>query len=76
MKCLPCMRRKGGGGVCMCAFVTFYINLYISFIHQDIFSKFAENVDGCENMSMNNFVLILRNNMAAIVNCLKIIDMF
>ena len=28
----------------------FYINLYISFIYEDIFTKFAENVYGCENM--------------------------
>ena len=33
----------GGGGVCMSLF---YINLYISFIHEDIFTKFAENRGG------------------------------
>ena len=41
----------------------------------DIFTKFAENVYGCENMSVKNFVLILKNNMAAIDDCLTIIDM-
>ena len=30
---------------------------------------FAENVYGCENISIKNFVLILKNNMAAIVDC-------
>ena len=36
----------------------FYINLYISFIYEDIFTRFAENDYGCENMSAKNFVLI------------------
>ena len=47
-----------------------------TFIYEDIFTKFAENVYGCENLSETNFVLILKNNMAAIANYLKIIDMF
>ena len=43
----------------------------------EIYTKFAENVYGCENMSVKNFVLIfLKNNMAAMADCLKIIDMF
>ena len=30
----------------------FYINLYIAFIYEDIFTKFAESVYGYENMSV------------------------
>ena len=52
----------------------FYINLYISFIDEDVFIKFAENVYGCENMSVKSFRVILKNNMASIPDCLKIID--
>ena len=70
MKCLPCMH------ACMFAFVIFLINLYIAFIYENVFTKFAENVYGCKNMSVTNFVLILKNNMAAIADCLKIIDIF
>ena len=47
-----------------------------SFIYEDIFTKFVENVYGSENMSVKNFVLILKNSMAAIADCSKIIDMF
>ena len=67
-----CMR------VCMHACMRlshFYINLYTSFIYEDMFTKFAQNASGCENMSVKN-VLILKNNMATIADCLKIIDMF
>ena len=70
MKCLPCMC------VCVCVFVIFLINLYIAFIYKDIFTKFAENVYGCENMSVTNFVFILKNNMAVIADYLEIINMF
>ena len=52
----------------------FYINLNISYIYRDIFSKFAGNVYGYENMSVQNFGLILKK-MAAKANCLKIIKM-
>ena len=52
----------------MCAFVMFYMNLYTSFIFEDIF-KFVENVYGCEYMSVKNFGLILKNKMATIVDC-------
>ena len=52
----------------------FYINLNISFIYTDIFTKFAGNVYGYENLSLQNFSLILKNKMAAIANCLKIIN--
>ena len=38
----------------------FYINLNISFIYKDIFTKFAGNVYGYENMSVQNFGLILK----------------
>ena len=51
----------------------FYINLNISFIYKDIFTKFAGNVYGYGNLSAQNFGLILKNTMAAIANCLKII---
>ena len=51
----------------------FYINLNISFIYKNIFTKFAGNVYGFENLSVQNFSLILKNKMATIANCLKII---
>ena len=53
----------------------FCINLNISFIYGDIFTKFAGNVYGYENLSLKNFSLILKNKMAAIANCLKIINL-
>ena len=53
----------------------FYININISFIYKDIFTKFTGNIYGYENMSVQNFDLILKNKMAAIANCLKIIKM-
>ena len=49
------MKRLLCAHVCMHVCVRlshFYINLYISFIYEDIFAKFAENVYGCENMSV------------------------
>ena len=49
----------------------FYMNLYFSFICEDIFIRFAENVKDCGNISVKTLVLILKNNMAAIANCLK-----
>ena len=51
----------------------FYINLNISFIYEDIFTKFAGNVYGYENLSVPNLSLILKNKMATRANCLKII---
>ena len=51
----------------------FCINLNISFIYEDIFTKFAGNVYGYENLSLNNFSLTLKNKMATIANCLKIV---
>ena len=51
----------------------FCINLNISFIFKDIFTEFAGNVYGYKNLSVQNFSLILKNKMAAIANCLKII---
>ena len=39
----------------------------------DIFTKFAGNVYGYKNLSLKNFSLILKNKMAAIANCLKIV---
>ena len=44
----------------------FYINFYISFMI----------VYGCENMSLKNCTHLKKNNMAAIADDLKIIDMF
>ena len=38
-----------------------------------IFTKFAGNVYGYENLSLKNFSLILKNKMSAIANCLKIV---
>ena len=51
----------------------FYINLNISFIYKDIFTKYAGNVYDYENLSVQNFGLILKNKMVTIANCLKII---
>ena len=48
---------------------TFILHSFI----EDIFTKFAENVYGFENMSVKNFVLILKDNMAAIADYSKII---
>ena len=53
----------------------FYINLNISFICKDIFTKFEGKVYGYENMYVKNFGLILKNKMAVIANCFKIIKM-
>ena len=47
----------------------------MAFIYEDIFTKFAPHAYGSENMSVENFALILKNNMAAIADCFKIIDM-
>ena len=56
--------------VCACFHSSrFYINLNISFIYKDIFTKFAGNVYGYKNLSVQNFGLILKNKMAAIANC-------
>ena len=51
----------------------FYINLNISFIYKDIFAKFAGNVYGYENLSVQNFGLILKNKKATKAIILKII---
>ena len=51
----------------------FCINLNISLIYEDIFTKFAGNVYVYDNLSLKNFSLILKNKMAAIANCLKIV---
>ena len=61
----PCVRLSG-----------FNINLNISLIYKDIFIKFAGNVYGYANLSLQNFGLILIDKMAAIANCLKIIKLF
>ena len=50
----------------------FCINLNISFIYEDIFTKFAGNVYGYENLSLKNFSLILKKKVAAIANCLNV----
>ena len=41
----------------------------VSFIYKDIVIKFAGNVYGYENLSLQNFGLILKNKIAAITNC-------
>ena len=51
----------------------FCINLNISFIYEHIFTKFAGNVYGYKNLSLKNFSLTLKNKMAAIANCFKIL---
>ena len=51
----------------------FCINLNISFIYKYIFTKLAGNVYGYENLSLQDFSIVLKNKMAAIANCLKII---
>ena len=53
----------------------FCINLNISFIYKDIFTKFPGNVYGYENLSLQNFSLTWKNKMAAVANCVKIIKM-
>ena len=57
----------------VCPFVTFYINLNISFICKDIFTKFAGDIYGYKNLCVQNFGLILKNKMAAIAHCLIIV---
>ena len=60
-------------GASLCASVRsscFCINLNISFIYKDIFTKFAAKVYGYENLCLKNFSLILKTKMAAIANCL------
>ena len=54
----------------------FYISLYISFIYEDIFTKYAKNVYVSENMSVKKFGLVLKNKMATIADCSKVSDMF
>ena len=54
----------------------FNISLNISFIYKDIFIKFAGNVYGYKNLSLQNSGFILKTKMAAIANCLKIIKLF
>ena len=47
--------------VCVCVRLShFYINLSISFIYKDIFIKFAGKVYGYENLSVQNFGIILK----------------
>ena len=67
--------------VCLCIHLCvrlsgFNINLNISFIYKDIFIKFAGNVYSYNNLSLQNFGLILKNKMAAKANCLKMIKLF
>ena len=70
IKCLPHMHLF----VCLSVHSSrFYINLNISFIYKDIFTKFAGNVYGYKHLPVQNFGLILKNKMAAIANCLKMI---
>ena len=44
----------------------FYTNLNILLIYNNIFTKFAGNVYGYENLSVQNDGLILKNKMAVI----------
>ena len=53
MKCLLCVRACMLVVVHACVHLSYFvINLYIAFMYEDIFTKFAENVYGCENMSV------------------------
>ena len=61
--------------VCVCV-SHFYINPYILFIYEDIFTKFAEDVYDCENMSVKMLYSFKKNNLVTIDDCSKIIDMF
>ena len=54
----------------------FYINLYISFNYEEIFTKFAENIYVSENKSVKILSSFLKNNMAAIADCSEIINVF
>ena len=63
IKCLLCVRAS----VCLCVSLSrFHINLNMSLIYKDIFTKYAGNVYGYKNLSVQNFGLILKNEMAAI----------
>ena len=44
----------------------FYINLNISFIYKDIFTKFAGNIYGYENMSVQNFDQLFEHHKDAL----------
>ena len=55
----------------MCVFVTIlHKPLYL--IHEDIFTKFAENVYGCANISIKifGFILKIQNDCSKISNML------
>ena len=69
---MPSIRVSVCVSVCLSGF---NINLNISFIYKDIFIKFAGNVYGYGNLSLQNFGLILKNKLAAIANYLKLIKM-
>ena len=79
IKCLPYLRACVSASVHPSALLShFYINLNISFIYKDIFTKFAGNVYnvyGYKNVSVQNFGFILKNKMESLANCLKIIKM-
>ena len=48
----------------MCVCSCFHINLNISFIYKEIFTKFPGHIYGYENVSVQYFGLILKNIMA------------
>ena len=68
---ISCQPRSGLGDygmpsmhvcACVCVFLTFlHQPLYISFIFEDSFTKFVENVYGWENMYVKKFVLIKKH---------------
>ena len=55
-----------------CPFITFCINLNISFIYEHIFTKFAGNVYGYKNLSLKNFSLRESQKQCHKADCAKV----
>ena len=63
--------------VCIPRLSCFYINLYISFICKDVFTKFMQNGFGYKNMSDRNLGHILKNGInmfQKLKNCSHLLD--
>ena len=61
-RCLEIVMRLPYLRACPCLSHYYILDLYIPFIYKDIFTKFAGNVNGYKNMSLQNFGLIMKNN--------------